>query len=167
MLRWMYWRFYPQFSSRFWKKLCESNADYHDDMNRDVFADWFENTSLKNLPQDRNILAVMDNAKYHSGLSEKTPRMDMRQKNNMSSLMTKYHIEIPSPLPFKPVLLEKMCRVNIPKKYVIEEMITAARYSVLRLHPIIVCLTQMEWFGTNWNIMLDIWIYTQVYYQKL
>lgn len=89
------------------------------------------------------------------------------KKNNMSSLMTKYHIEIPSPLPFKPVLLEKMCGANIPKKYVIEEMITAARYSVLRLHPIIVCLTQMEWFGTNWNIMLDIWIYTQVYYQKL
>ena len=60
-----------------------------------------------------------------------------------------------------------MWGANIPKKYVIEEMITAARYSVLRLHPIIVCLTQMEWFGTNWNIMLDIWTYTQVYYQKL
>ena len=65
----MYWRFYPQFSSPFWKKLSESNADYHDDINRDVFADRFENTSLKNLPQDKNILAVMDNVKYHSGLS--------------------------------------------------------------------------------------------------
>ena len=47
--------------------------------------------------------------------------------------MTKYQIEIASPLPVKPVLLNKIHEATIPKKYVINEMATAAGYSVLRL----------------------------------
>ena len=47
--------------------------------------------------------------------------------------MTKHHIEIPSPLPVKPMLLEKIREANIPKKYVIDEMATAAGYSPLHL----------------------------------
>ena len=61
------------------KKFSESYADYHDDLNRDVFEDRFENTLLKNLPQDRKVLMVMDNAKYHSRLSEKTPTINMKK----------------------------------------------------------------------------------------
>ena len=47
--------------------------------------------------------------------------------------MTKHHIEIPSLLPVKPMLLEKIREANIPKKYVIDEMATAAGYSPLHL----------------------------------
>ena len=51
----------------------------------------------------------------------------------MISFMTKHHIEILSPFPAKPVLLEKIHEANIPKKYVIDKMATAAGCSVLRL----------------------------------
>ena len=53
----------------------------------------------------------------------------------MSSFVTKYHFEIPSLLPVKPVLLEKICETNILQKYVIDEMAIAAGYSVLCLPP--------------------------------
>ena len=68
------------------KKLSESYADYHDNMNEDVFEDWFENTLLKKLPQDRKVLIVMVKAKYHSRLSEKTPKMNINKK-----LKKRYH----------------------------------------------------------------------------
>ena len=61
------------------KKLSESYYDYHVDMNMDVFEDWFENTLLKNLPQGKKVLIVIDNAKYHSRLSEKKPTMNMKK----------------------------------------------------------------------------------------
>ena len=49
---------------------------------------------------------------------------------NLISYMIKYHIEIISPLPVKPVLLQKICEANIPKKYVVDELALDARYSV-------------------------------------
>ena len=48
------------------KKLSKSYADYHGNMNGDVFEDWFKNTLLKNLPQDRKALLVMDSTKYQT-----------------------------------------------------------------------------------------------------
>ena len=95
------WRtegFVPILSSFAEKKLSESNVDSNDDINGHVFEDWFENTLLKNLPQDRKVLIVMDNAKYHSRLSEKTPTLNMNKKteNDMISFITKHHFEIPN-----------------------------------------------------------------------
>ena len=50
------------------KKLSESFAEYHNDMNGKAFKDWFGNVLLPNLPKERNVVIVMDNAKYHSRL---------------------------------------------------------------------------------------------------
>ena len=49
----------------------------------------------------------MDEAKYHNRIIEKSPTRNMR-KNDMISYMIKHRIEIPSPLPVKPVLLQKI-----------------------------------------------------------
>ena len=53
----------------------------------------------------------------------------------MASFITKYHIEVPSLLSVKPVLLERIREANIPKKYVIDEMAITAGYFFLRLPP--------------------------------
>ena len=120
---------------------------------RKFFEDWFENSLLKNLPQDRKVLIVMDNNKYHNRLSEKTPTKSMKKnqktkkktkKNDMISFITKHHIEISSPYPVKPVLLEKICEANIPKKYVIDDTATAAGYSVDCLPPYHCVFNQIE-----------------------
>ena len=46
------------------KELSISYADYHDDMSGIVFEDWFENMLTANLPKERKVVVVMDNAKY-------------------------------------------------------------------------------------------------------
>ena len=51
-------------------------------MNGDIFDDWFENISLQNLPQGKKALIVMDNARYHSRLSGKTPTMNRKKKHD-------------------------------------------------------------------------------------
>ena len=73
----------------------------------------------------------MDNTKYHSKLSEKTPTMNMKNKL-YNFILIKHHIEIP--LPVKPVLLVKIREANVIN-YVIDYMATAAGYSVLHLRP--------------------------------
>ena len=61
------------------KQLSESYADYHGDMNAEVFKRWFTNTMISNLPKDKKIVTVLDNAKYCSRLVEKFPTMNMRK----------------------------------------------------------------------------------------
>ena len=51
------------------KYFSESYANYHDDMNAEVFEKWFANTLIPNLSKDRKVVIVMDNAKYHSLLN--------------------------------------------------------------------------------------------------
>ena len=46
-------------------------GDYHDEMNREHFLDWFENKLLQNVPE-RSVI-VLDNAPYHNVVLEKVP----------------------------------------------------------------------------------------------
>ena len=103
-------------------------------MNGHVFEDWFQNTLLPNLPKDRKVVIVMDNAKYHSRLLEKNATMAMR-KDEMIEFMKRHDIDIPTPLPTKPVLLEKVHEKNIKSEYIIDKMAKEAGYDVLRLPP--------------------------------
>ena len=48
--------------------------------------------------------------------------MNMK-KNNTIYYQIKHRIEIKSPIPGKPVLLQKNREVNIPNKYVVDEII--------------------------------------------
>ena len=86
---------------------------------------------IEKLTAKLTVLMVMDNAKYHSRLSEKTPTINMKKIYDFIYEKTSYWNS--SPLPVKPMLLEKIREANIPKKYVIDEMATAAGYSPLYL----------------------------------
>ena len=55
------------------KKLFESFADYHADMNVEVFEDWFKMRLLPNLPE--KCVIILDNASCHSRQVEKVPTM--------------------------------------------------------------------------------------------
>ncbi|KAB0792942.1 hypothetical protein PPYR_12562 [Photinus pyralis] len=46
--------------------------DYHDNMNRGNFENWFKTQLVPNLPDEKSLI-IMDNASYHSGLLEKIP----------------------------------------------------------------------------------------------
>ena len=133
-------------------------ADYHNDMSGIVFEDWFENTLTANLPKERKVVVVMDSAKYHCRLIEKAPTMNMK-KGYMIAVISKPDIEIPNPIPTKPVLLEKILIIfkNIEKQCVIDCMTEKACYSVLRLRPYHCILNLIE---LAWNQLKSHVVYT-------
>ena len=51
----------------------------------------------------------------------------------MIDLMSKHDIELPNPIPTKPVLLKKIYEKNVEKQYLIDSMGEKASSSVLRL----------------------------------
>ena len=53
------------------KSLSKASADYHQDMNSDVFESWLEKQLLPNLPQ--KCVLIIDNARYHSRQEDKVP----------------------------------------------------------------------------------------------
>ena len=72
-------------------------------MNRDVLEDWFQNALQKNLLQGKNILIVMDIAKYHSRewlqldsnpqpLSLKTNTQPFSQAGQIIELSCEYYL---------------------------------------------------------------------------
>ena len=63
-----------------------SYADYHDDMSGIVFEDQLENTLTANSLKERKVVAVMENANYHSRFIEKAPTMN-KQKDKMIGFM--------------------------------------------------------------------------------
>ena len=67
-------------------------------MNAEVFERWFANRFTPDLPKDRKVVVVLDNAKYHSRLVEKI------------SNLIKHRIEIPLPLPVKSLLLQNFVK---------------------------------------------------------
>ena len=64
--------------------------DYHDEMNRNHFVEWFQKQLLPNLPKHSFI--VVDNAPYHNVVEEKIPTKSSR-KGEMQALLTKHNIE--------------------------------------------------------------------------
>ena len=78
--------------------------------------DQLENTLTTNLRKGKKIVAVMENAKYHTRFIEKASTMNMK-KDEMIAFMSKQDIEILYPIPTKLVLLEKIFSKNIGKQY--------------------------------------------------
>ena len=114
------------------KSMKNCHADYHDDMNGAVFEDWFEKKLIPNIPP--NSVIVIDNAKYHTRQVELQPTMNSL-KAVMLDFMMKNDIEIPSPVPIKPVLLDLIRAKNIKKRYVVDEMAEKYGHTVHRLPP--------------------------------
>ena len=123
------------------KKLTESYDDYNDDMNGDVFENWFENTLLKNLSEDRKVLKVMDNTTYHSRLPEETPTMNMKKTMWFylwQNIILKYHLHFQS----------NPCCNRKPMKLIFQRNLSLTRWppQLVTLffvcYPIIAYLTQ-------------------------
>ncbi|XP_050307716.1 uncharacterized protein LOC126744378 [Anthonomus grandis grandis] len=67
-------------------------GDYHDNMNRKNFENWFKTQLVSNLPPKSFI--IMDNASYHSGLLEEIPRKSWT-KQRLTEWLKKKNIGFP------------------------------------------------------------------------
>ena len=112
--------------------MSDAFADYHQDMNANVFENWFLEKLIPNLPEKS--VVILDNASYHCHQVDKIPNMNTR-KAEMLDFMKRNSITVPEPLPTKPVLLELIKMANIQKKFAINSIAFENEHLVLRLPP--------------------------------
>ncbi|CAC5420449.1 unnamed protein product [Mytilus coruscus] len=110
-----------------------SSSDYHDEMNKEHFTEWFKDTLLPKLPPQSVI--VMDNAPYHSHLvpESRVPNTGSR-KPEILAWLDRNNIDYPENA-IKAELLE-FVKQNKPRpRYVIDELAAEHSHEVLRLPP--------------------------------
>ncbi|KAJ4438537.1 hypothetical protein ANN_14484 [Periplaneta americana] len=116
------------------RNIGDSKADSHDEMNSEIFEDWFTNKLMKNLPTSPPCIIVTDNAAYHSRLQFRLPNRSTR-KDDIISFMVQHNLEVPNPLPTISVLLELIKEANISREFVIDKIARDFGHEVLRLPP--------------------------------
>ena len=100
-------------------------------MNHDTFRKWFEEQFLPNIPA--RSLIIMDNASYHSKISNKAPTYS-RRKNEIIDWLSENNIAH-DPSLTKSELME-ICKCHKEKqKYVIDEIANVHGHKILRLPP--------------------------------
>ena len=116
------------------KSMDDVPADYHGTMNSVLFEDWFENSVLRRLEEPSVI--VCDNASYHSRVVDPRPNLSWK-KDDILAYMRRHRIEVPDPVPIKPVLLQVIHEQAGPrhKRYAIDELAASYGHMVLRLPP--------------------------------
>ena len=124
-----------------WKKLSDAFADYRQDMNANIFENWFLEKLIPNLPE--KLVVILDNASYHCRQVDKIPNMNTR-KAEMLDFMKGNSITVPELLPTKLVLLELIKMINIPKKFAIDSIVFENGHLVHRLPPYHCCLNAIE-----------------------
>ena len=68
---------------------------------------------MANLPTDRNVIIVIDNAKYYNQLFEGKIHSMKFKEGDMLTFMSKRNITVPLPVPTKPVWIQKKKDHNI------------------------------------------------------
>lgn len=109
----------------------KKTGDYHEDMNADVFEEWFEQV-LDLIPTGS--LIVMDNASYHSRLLEKLPTTSWR-KDDIKQWLTSKNIPFDDDMVKKELLIITSEHKKRYVKYAVDEMAKLRGISVLRLPP--------------------------------
>ncbi|XP_072022707.1 uncharacterized protein [Amphiura filiformis] len=108
------------------------SSDYHDEMNGNVFLEWFTHQFLPNIPQ--HTVIVMDNAPYHSVQEERIPTMNTK-KAEMQEWLTAQNVDW-CPTMIK-VQLYALIQMHKPRctKMVIDELARSHGHYILRLPP--------------------------------
>lgn len=125
------------------KNIRDSSADYHDDMNHQVFEDWLKNYLLPQL--EPNSVIVMDNAPYHSRQDRKIPNMGTK-KADMVTFMEEENIPVPDERSTKKELLNIILNSDIDKEksYTVDKLARENGHEVLRLPPYYCILNPIE-----------------------
>lgn len=106
-------------------------ADYHGDMNGDLFIQWIKEKLVPNLEEPS--LIIMDNAPYHSVLLEKQPQSSWT-KAQIVEWLESNNIPVEGNM-FKAELLTLAKSHSRAKRYVVDEYLQEHGHDVLRLPP--------------------------------
>jgi transposase len=126
------------------------SADYHDNMNAEMFKNWTKDYLLPALEEPT--VVIMDNASYHSALEEKLPSSSWT-KDALSTWLLEKNIPVPQ-YALKAHLLQ-LAQENMPKKkYFIDNLLLSKGHQVLRLPP----------YHCQYNPIEHIWGIAKNYY---
>ncbi|KAJ8953374.1 hypothetical protein NQ318_023491 [Aromia moschata] len=106
-------------------------ADYHGDMNADIFMKWLEEKLIPNLMEPS--LIIMDNASYHSIQVERQPTTSWN-KPQIIEWLEKSNITYTKDM-FKTQLLNIAKQNQKPTRYKVDECLQRNGHEVLRLPP--------------------------------
>ncbi len=113
-------------------KAARKTGDYHANMNWDNFSKWFQESLIKNIPD--NSIIIMDNAPYHNVLVEETfPKRSHSVKRLREWLSNN---EIPWTRDMLRSELFDLCSRFAPKpEYLIDRIARKEGHSILRTPP--------------------------------
>lgn len=109
------------------------SADYHDNMNKEMFMKWVEEQLIPNLKEPS--LIIMDNASYHSAMKNKPPTLSSK-KDEMIRWLEENGIRFERKC--NKTDLYKLIKDNSNKqnkKYIIDELFEKYGHKVLRTPP--------------------------------
>lgn len=127
-------------------------ADYHGDMNGDIFMKWVSEKLVPNLEEPS--LIIMDNASYHTMLIEKQPKASWTKAAIIQWLKYK-NIPMETNL-FKAELLALAKEHAQTEQYVVDEYLREHGHDVLRLPP----------YHCQFNAIEMIWAQAKQFYDK-
>lgn len=127
------------------------SADYHDNMNSENFEKWF----MELLPKlEEPSIIVLDNAPYHSRVSEQHPTSRWK-KNELQEWLRLKNIEFDKTSTH--VELLSLCKEQVRKKeYVVDTMALQYGHEVLRLPP----------YHCQYNPIEMVWGIAKNYYDR-
>ncbi|CAG2199638.1 unnamed protein product [Mytilus edulis] len=110
-----------------------NSSDYHDEMNKEHFTEWFRDTLLPKLPP-RSVI-VMDNAPYHSHLDpdSKVPNTNSN-KSEISAWLEKSNVQYDKKMK-KTELLDLVKQKKPQPRYIIDDLASANGHEILRTPP--------------------------------
>ncbi len=113
-------------------KGTEKTGDYHDQMNYELFAKWFEERLLANLLEPS--LIILDNASYHNVLSEHSAPTGSYTKECIRYWLEKNNIPLPEDY-LRAEMVELLNKIAPVPTYAIDEMAEKHGHQVLRTPP--------------------------------
>ena len=119
-------------NAKFTFKASTKTGDYHENMNWNVFLEWFQDQLLKNIPE--NSLIILDNAAYHNVLTEEAFPKKSHSVQKLKDWLT--HNQIPWSEDMLKEELHDLCSRFAPKPEFKLNKIAAERgHTILRTPP--------------------------------
>jgi transposase len=113
-------------------KSTKKTGDYHGQMNNELFAKWFEERLVPNIPT--NSLIVMDNASYHNVLSPHSAPTPLCSKKRIRTWLEDNGIACREDC-LKAEMVEVLIKVAPAPSYAIDEIAKDNGHEVLRTPP--------------------------------
>lgn len=110
----------------------KKTGDYHGQMNYELFAKWFTEQLLPNIP--KGSLIIMDNASYHNALSVHSTPTATSKKAEIRSWLAKNKIPLRDDC-LKAEMIELLDKFAPPPVYAIDDIAAKQGHEILRTPP--------------------------------